>query len=864
MNTAISCPITFLINRCPHPDLLQRFLTHAENMEIQVNVSPQGGEPVENKRNCYFHESEEWFAYRIPRNADTEPEFTDYNIRYDFARRVLCIGSTGWDWRNKRSRWVGFDFDGVVNHGNGLSGEKLQEIRESVQAIPYVEVRRSTSGSGLHLYVMVDVETHNHHEHAALARFILGAISRDAGVDLHAKVDICGGNMWLWHRKMTPENGGLSLIKAAATTFTQTDGWKDHIDVVTRKRARVRVNAGATQSEEDIFEELAQAFRRIPLDEKHREIMSALPNSRWLADHHLMHCHTKELAAAHESLNLIGPYTTQSLGNNPSSPNCFAIPLVNGSWKVVRFGRGVSESPSWTMDPDNGWTWCIYNALPPLEIAAQLTGGSKTDSGGYSFQSLEAAYKAHELSTGVKIDNANPEIEGVVTLRETDSGIVAEIKKDGGTCPKGFVDAENKPYWMQPLSEHTLANKDIANEDDKIRCLETATGEHAGWCITKKDGAWTNKPASEVKMLLQHRGLGKPEAEQLMGCLGQQPWKLVLKPFQQEYPGNREWNRHAPQFVYTPLDRSCEIRHPHWDMVIDHVGADLTKYLKDLDWAINAGILTGGDYIRCWMASTIREPYEPTPYLFLFGDENCGKSIVHESFDLLVTSGVVKADRALTSQNDFNGELANAILCVVEEKDIAKSPGAHAKIKEAVTARYLSIRRMRTDSYQIPNMTHWIQCANRADACPVFPGDTRITMIHVDRIKQEIPKAALIQRLREEAPAFMRTLVDLELPTASGRLRIPVVNTEHKRRAADLQRPLLEVFVRDCVKIGEDALGVTFKDFYAAFRDWLPDDERANWNRIKVSKGLPTKISTVRRGKENEVFLRNCELIPQQ
>jgi chaperonin GroEL (HSP60 family) len=43
--------------------------------------------------------------------------------------------------------------------------------------------------------------------------------------------------------------------------------------------------------------------------------------------------------------------------------------------------------------------------------------------------------------------------------------------------------------------------------------------------------------------------------------------------------------------------------------------------------------------------------------LFFFGPENSGKSIFHEAFNELVTTGVVMADRALTNQSDFNGEL---------------------------------------------------------------------------------------------------------------------------------------------------------------------------------------------------------------
>ena len=90
----------------------------------------------------------------------------------------------------------------------------------------------------------------------------------------------------------------------------------------------------------------------------------------------------------------------------------------------------------------------------------------------------------------------------------------------------------------------------------------------------------------------------------------------------------------------------------------------------------------------------IKHPFQPLPYLFLYGPENNGKSIFHESIALLMTEGCVPADRCVTSTSDFNGELANCILAIVEEKDISKSKGALNKIKEWVTARMISIRRI--------------------------------------------------------------------------------------------------------------------------------------------------------------------------
>ena len=153
-------------------------------------------------------------------------------------------------------------------------------------------------------------------------------------------------------------------------------------------------------------------------------------------------------------------------------------------------------------------------------------------------------------------------------------------------------------------------------------------------------------------------------------------WRLVSLPFREEYPGGRQWNLDAAQFRHKPaaLEPDQTPLHPHWDMVLDHIGIELTPALRDLPWAQQANIKTGADYLRAWVACAFRDPFEPLPYLFLWGNENSGKSILHEAMELLVTKGVVKADKALTNNNEFNGELAGAIICVVEEKNVTLTP----------------------------------------------------------------------------------------------------------------------------------------------------------------------------------------------
>jgi Family of unknown function (DUF5906) len=379
---------------------------------------------------------------------------------------------------------------------------------------------------------------------------------------------------------------------------------------------------------------------------------------------------------------------------------------------------------------------------------------------------------------------------------------------------------ENKKTWCRVFCTQTDPLTEGSDDFDSIvRVLVTPSGESAGVYLRSHAGTWDQHSTSNAKMRIQALGYDKPEAEIILGKAIHKRWELVSLPFQTEYPGGRRWNLRAAQFKVQP-SLPGDREHHHWDLILNHIGQSLTPVLESLEWAKQANIRSGGDYLRAIFAAIIREPFEPTPYVFLHGPENSGKSILWEAFDLLVTHGVVKADRVLSSQNDFNGELVGAIMCVVEERDISKTPGALNRIKDYVTGRTLSIRRMRTDSFQIPNTTHWFQFSNDADACPIFPGDTRITSIEVPPLPQgsEIPKAELLEKLTAEGPAFLRTLLDLLLPARTGRLRVPIVETESKEILAEDNAPLLG-FIRQCCEFKPDA-EVVKRDVFDRYSGW--------------------------------------------
>ena len=385
-------------------DLIERW---TPAMETQINVLAGNGEPVDGKRNTWTDGHSTWHHIRMPKNADTraEPGTTTRLASHLTSMRRVSVVPAG---TGRRRYPVGSDSTSTASpatqQASGSRAEELDRIRAVAETLPYVEVRRSTGGKGLHFYVyFLAIPTANHTEHAALARCILGMMSSATGFDFASQIDACGGNMWVWHRKMSADNHGLEIIKKATQVFPSP---------ICRRTGRTILMlspAAAPSSEsrplkdenEDPFETLASSRRLVPLDESHKAIIEELTHSGystvWVPDYHLLQTHTKALKTLTENsdlgsdLKIKGVFKTISEGKHPETCNCFCFPLDNGAWRVYRFSPGVPEAETWTQDT-GGWTNCYFNKPTSLDLAARMSGGQEAPNDkGYAFANSQQA-----------------------------------------------------------------------------------------------------------------------------------------------------------------------------------------------------------------------------------------------------------------------------------------------------------------------------------------------------------------------------------------------------------------------------------------------------------------------------------------
>lgn len=759
-------------------------------MEVQVLINPGNlDQRIEKeykgrKYTRYTDGLQEWGPYRIPRNANTVPEYTDIQQTWSFEQHLKAIGMTGWNWQERISIYVGFDFDSITSHAQGFTETELNDVLESALKLDYITARYSTSGSGFHLEIKLDnVSTATHTEHAALARSLLGKMCTDTGYDFSAKVDACGGNLWVWHEKMK-DTDGLKLIKKGNTLKDIPINWRDHLSVIKGNRNKAKPAFIKTDTQETLFDKLISEKPKIKIDAEHKLLYKYLNEigAMWdTVDDQILICHTYDLKLIHDKYGMRGIFDTVAKGTEHGADrNCFCYPINNGGWVVRRYTLGVEESPSWKQD-GNGYTRCYFNVEPDLELAARAKGGIEDTDRAFVFP--EAIVAVEVASTlGATITLPNTAMGRQTRMKEHKDGrLIVEVKKeetDNGGEYQGWLPKNKKWVRIFDVEARRKLEPEGENFDDTLRHLITESNTNFGF-VVDVEGKWIIEPLNNVKLTLLAAGYSESKAKQIIGACVKRPFTIVNRPFQPEYLGNRIWNRDAAQLKYKPTTRD-NLNYPTWKIILNHCGSGLNDAIKENNWCVNNGIVSGADYLKCWCASILQNPTESLPYLFFWGPENSGKSIFHEAFKLLLTSGYTRADQALINPQGFNAELEHAVLCAVEETDLRQNKQAVNRIKDWVTGIDLSIHKKGQTPFHTANCTHWCQFSNIVEACPVNFGDTRITMLYVKPLEKIIPKRVLIQKLIKEAPDFIAELLNIDLPESDDRLGIKVISTVEK------------------------------------------------------------------------------------
>jgi len=854
-------------------------------LETQVNVVPGQKDP-KTPGLLYRNPTtgDTWYNFRIPKDAKSDAHYYDNKLMtYDLHKHAQGIGSTGWNWKQNISEWVGFDFDSIVNHTKGHSAETMNLILEKLKEIPWTMIRKSKSGAGFHVFVFINnsPSVTNHGLHAALARSILQQMSGLTGFNFSDGVDCVGQNMWLWHRDA--KEGAYEIVKTSSEYLSHIPvNWADHMSAansrVSKKRALIealRKVDGITDENITAFVELQGQANFISLTDRHRKLISAVVEKQlgwWDAEHNCLVTHTKVLEEMHMALGFQGIFFTIASGRTEGDWNCFAMPTASG-WIVRRYTKGCDEHPAWDKDT-NGWTVCRFDTAPTFDCVVRAFKGIFGKRKDYEFETAEQAGKAlAALGFNLELD---PVISRrVATLANKKDMIIMEVPFEPRDPLDQMTSWRREPVdkpkrWIKVFKfREQRESQEIEACDNLIRGVRFG-GRFEGYYYRTTNGEWMLLGRADLLDAIGYRGFDPQEVREMLGAAVASPWNIVTEPFQDEYLGDRKWNRGAAQLAYEPKEGP----HPVWDKILQHMGAGLNDALliqepggRIAKWLEENDVKNGGDYLKLWLACCFQRPKESLPYLSFFSkQEGTGKSTFHESLATLFAGGrgYVRADQAIRSEGTFNGELQGALLCVIEEVNLNNRKYAD-KIKDWVTSRTLSVHIKGGTPFLGENCTHWMQFSNHANYTPLFDGDTRIVMINVPPISQDAAMDGykLHEQVKDENSAFTHTLVSTPLPERFGRLQLPVLETIEKQATMEASRTPMDVYLKSQVFRIPGAL-TNVSDFYHNAEIWIMkeygNEVATQWTKNKIASSCPAEWLKGICGPERKTYFANISL----
>jgi hypothetical protein len=737
----------------------------ANRLEIQT-LPKLIGTPIEGTRQREY-DGHRLFPIRYPRDSATKPDWSEINCPHPLEH-VDRIGTTGLGPNGSVS--VGFDVDTLEGHASGITNADRDRISKAVEPLEYVEVRRSSGGEGLHLFVLLEGfnEIQNHTQHAALARAVCGVICHDAQLNFAPSIDVMGGNLWFYRSDPKPDS--YKLLKAATRKLTPADvpNWRDHIEVVTGKRSRVQVN--------DLDTAEAASYPAIGRDDEHERILAEYRGAAlgYLPDHKCYQAHTAELERIHKLLNLAGAFETDSHGDDPGKPNCFLFLRPNGGMFVVRYGT-TSEHPLWDKTA-KGHPCIAYNVPTKPEAAARAVKAICTAPGRFTCSTFECA-KAFAKYLGIDL----PELtDRPINFTFKHDSVTIEADRQGKETPEGYGLVGRKLRRLFQIETPSTGRQAIQPDidyDKYVRHLVTPNHEDAGWLLSREDGSWGRESKDTCKdSLVARLQIKKDATATVAGIIAGNPYTLVVEPLQPVWLSGRRCNLNAKRLI-----EACAGEHPHYDMILNHIGRGLDDAVAADPWCIRHGVARGADYLRLWAASMVQRPKQPLPYTFLWSLRNdTGKSAWHRSMAKFFEGGATDVHRCLTEK--FNSDLAGMVLGYIEDKGL--DAAAYERLKGWVDAPTISIRAMHCNAFTVPNYGHYVHTANSLSSCPLLPHDKRVVVIEVDPFEgDDLAWGEVLSPLLDiEAPAFLATLLSMSFPPSAGRLFLPVLETESKRQ----------------------------------------------------------------------------------
>jgi len=760
-------------------------LPYTAGMEVQILCAPR----------------DDVVQYNIRLNSEAQ----DKELLFDVGL-ASYIGFSGWDYIHKCSRYVFFDIDSAESHAHkkSLSSELTHELAKALASVPWLTVCRSTHGKGLHIYVHFDkpVTANTQSEHRKIAGRVRSLIHSELLQVSKGRwvfsdyVDCYGLIGWIWTR--TPREHSFQLLSqgmplvsllSSSTVVDQSPVDQSPVDQSPVDQSPV------DQSPVDCIQFL-NSLSELKMSQSQKDLIS------WLRKYSLcfhydeqskrFHCHTCDLAEAHEYLNLKGCFKTASPGTDRRNANCFFFPESDLGWSVHRFGS-TSEEKTWKTSAQ-GFAYCTLDQHLSFFDACSLLGEQCSEDL-FTFRVASDAVQALKYM-GVVVDVKSQYLTRLARLAKNSKGCVTitidSVKGDTVYALPGFI----KKRGVGFVAEQKIPQKIVSLDHIRFAVFDSKDIKSGSWYLQQTDRSWINLSISDIKTNLAALGLTLQESNVFISHCHSNPYTLVYKPFEPEELPGRQWNPYAPQFVVTPQ----EGHFPAWSALYKHLGSGLDQYVKANDFCARNNILDGSDYLQHWIAFAVRQSDVRLPCLFFWSwENNTGKSTFVNSLTYFVSDSAV-SDIGFALNSNHNGELGSAMFLVISEIN-ANLPGVIEKIKGFITEPYLTINEKHKPVRKIKNFSKLIHTANNPQYAPIGGRDKRVLSIQVPPIEGTTddanPDTSFDRELKKQAPAFLHHILNLKLAPPFNRLGLPVFETASKRLVKALAQTPFENFLQE-------------------------------------------------------------------
>lgn len=208
------------------------------------------------------------------------------------------------------------------------------------------------------------------------------------------------------------------------------------------------------------------------------------------------------------------------------------------------------------------------------------------------------------------------------------------------------------------------------------------------------------------------------------------------------------------------------------------------------------------DHFINWLAYCFQYRSAPQTAWILHGVPGTGKGVlINHVLTQLFGPSNVSQKRMEELEDKFNSHLENTLLCCIDEAQISDSLRSQmimANLKNQITEPVITIRRMRTNAYEVPNRVGFIFSSNKPDPVTIEAGDRRFNVGAYQKDKIQVTSAdikAIGSELTDFAIRLQQYTVDVD------RVRVTLL-TESKKEMQLASRTSADA-VADAVLTGD-------------------------------------------------------------